>query len=52
VGIEDRKAVVLVPEIALETRVRFRDPVSLNQRVRIALNEVDLPGLTASFRIL
>jgi len=52
VGLEDRKAVVLVPEIALETRVRFRDPVSLNQRVRLALNEVDLPGLTASFRIL
>ncbi|EXJ14488.1 RNB domain-containing ribonuclease [Imhoffiella purpurea] len=52
VGIEDRKAVLLIPRLALETRVRFRDPVALNQRLRIALNEVDLPDLTASFRVV
>ena len=49
---EERRAVVLVPELALEARVRIRDEVSLNQSLRLAVTEVDLPGLTANFRIL
>lgn len=52
VGLEDRKAVVLVPDLALEARIRFRDPVVLNQRLRLALNEVDIPDLAVNFRIL
>ncbi|NEX21666.1 RNB domain-containing ribonuclease [Thiorhodococcus mannitoliphagus] len=52
VGIDERKTVVLVPELAMEARVRVRDEVSLNQRLRLAVNEVDLPGLSASFRTL
>lgn len=52
VGREDRKVILLLPELAMETRVRVRDEVALNQRLRIAVNEIDVPELTASFRIL
>ncbi len=52
VSLEERRAVVLLPELAMETRVRLRDEVVLNQRLRMALNEVDLSDLSASFRIL
>lgn len=52
VGREERRAVVLVPELAMEARVRIRDEVSLNQSLRLAVSEVDVPGLTANFRIL
>ncbi len=52
VGLEERKVMVLLPELALETRVRTRDEVKLNQSLRIAVNEVDVPELTASFRVV
>lgn len=52
VGREDRKVVLLLPELAMEARVRVRDEVALNQRLRVAVNEVDIPELTASFRVL
>ncbi|MBK1718247.1 ribonuclease catalytic domain-containing protein [Thiocystis violacea] len=52
VAVEERKAVLLLPELALETRVRVREEVTLNQRLGITLNEVDIPDLSASFRIL
>jgi len=52
VGREERKAVLLLPELALETRVRTRDPVELNAALRVEVGEVDLPDLTANFRLL
>lgn len=52
VGLEDRRAIVLLPELAMEVRIRSREALALNQRLRLALNEVDLSGLSASFRIL
>lgn len=52
VGREDRKAVLLLPELAMEARVRMRDEAALNDRLRVALNEVDIPGLTLSLRVL
>ena len=52
VALEERRAVILVPDLALETRIRVRDAVTLNQPLRIAVNEVDLPDLSASFRAL
>lgn len=52
VGREDRKAVLLLPELAMEARVRVRDEVALNQRLRVAVNEIDIPELTVNFRVL
>lgn len=52
VALEERRAVILVPDLALEARIRVRDAVTLNQSLRIAVNEVDLPDLSASFRAL
>ncbi|WP_242482445.1 RNB domain-containing ribonuclease [Thiocystis violacea] len=52
VGFDDRKAVILIPELAMEARIRSREELALNQRLRVAVNEVDVPDLTASFRIL
>ena len=52
VGKEDRKGVALVPALALETRLRLRDEPELNQGLRVAVREVDIPAQTASFRVL
>lgn len=52
VGSEERKAVVLLPDLAMETRIRIREEVGLNQILRVALNEVDVADMTASFRVL
>lgn len=52
VGREDRKSVLLIPELALEVRIRLKEDPPLNQRIRLALAEVDIPQLTASFRTL
>lgn len=52
VGLEERRAIVLVPELALEARVRLRDSMALNQSIRLAVAEVDLPELSVSFRPL
>ena len=52
VGKEDRKGVALVPHLGLETRLRLRDEPELNQCLRVAVREVDIPAQTASFRVL
>ncbi|MCG6984002.1 MAG: RNB domain-containing ribonuclease [Thiocapsa sp.] len=49
---DDRKTTILIPELALEGRVRSRETPALNDRLRIAVTEVDVPVLTASFRVL
>jgi exoribonuclease-2 len=48
---EEHKTVLLIPELALETRVRLRGDPGLNGRVRVSPREVDLPDLTCTFRI-
>ena len=52
VGKEDRKGVALVPLLALETRLRLREEPALNQGLRVAVREVDIPAQTVSFRVL
>jgi exoribonuclease-2 len=47
----EHKAVVLIPELALETRVRLRGDLELNTRVEVMPREVDLPELTCYFRV-
>ncbi|NKN32527.1 RNB domain-containing ribonuclease [Marichromatium bheemlicum] len=52
VAVEERKVVVLVPELALEARVRTRERPALNDTLRLAVANIDLPELSASFRVL
>ncbi|AGA90718.1 exoribonuclease R [Thioflavicoccus mobilis 8321] len=49
VEVDEHKCTVLVPDLAMETRVRLRGDATLNTRVRLALREVDLPELGAIF---
>jgi len=47
----EHKSVVLIPELAMEARVRLRGNLELNSRVRLTPQEVDLPELTCYFRV-
>lgn len=49
---EDRKDVVLIPDLALETRLRLKGEPELDSRVRLALRGVDIPSQTVDFRVL
>jgi exoribonuclease-2 len=48
---DEQKAVVLVPDLALEARVRIKGEAGLNARVRLAPREIDLPDLACWFRV-
>jgi exoribonuclease-2 len=50
VEIKDGRAVVLIPELALEARMRLPNGASLNDQKRLVLREVDVPELTVRFR--
>jgi exoribonuclease-2 len=45
-----QRGTFLVPELALECRVRTKQPLALNETTTLSLREVDLPELTAYFR--
>lgn len=51
VALEERKAVLMVPELALETRVRLSDDLVAGESVPLSLSEVDVPAQAAYFRI-
>jgi exoribonuclease-2 len=48
---QEHKAVVLVPDLALETSVRLRGNHELNDAIRLSPREVDLPDLTCYFQV-
>jgi len=52
VALEERKAVVIIPELALETRIRLSPDFSLGQTLMLGVREVDVPAQTAYFRVL
>jgi exoribonuclease II len=52
VNLDDRRVTVLIPELALEARVRSRDLPGLNDRLRLGVTEVDVPALGSGFRVL
>lgn len=52
VALEERKAVVVIPELALETKLRLSDKMALDQTLRLAVREIDLPGQSAYFRVM
>lgn len=52
VGKEERKDVVLIPELALEVRMRLKGGTGLDSRLRLALRELDIPSQSVEFRLL
>lgn len=49
---DDSKATLLIPELAMETRLRLRSEVDLDARLRITVREVDVEDQTVWFRTL
>lgn len=49
-ALEERKAVVMIPELALETRIRRSGDMQLDQEVRLQVQEVDIPTQSVYFR--
>jgi len=49
---EERKDVVLIPDLALETRLRLKTEHALNSSLRLTVRELDIPGQTVNFRPL
>ena len=49
---EGERATVLIPELAMEAKVRIRGEAELNDNVRLTPREIDLPDLSCYFRIL
>ncbi len=51
-AMDERKAVVSIPALALETRIRLQEGFEPDKTIRLAVREVDIPGQTAYFRVL
>jgi exoribonuclease-2 len=51
VELGERKTTIIIPELALETRVRAKQDLALDQRIGLSVAEVDLPELEGRFRI-
>ena len=51
VEIKDNKAVVLIPELALETQIACPSGAALNQEIKIIPANIDIPKQLVSFKI-
>ncbi|MGE5154208.1 MAG: RNB domain-containing ribonuclease [Bdellovibrio bacteriovorus] len=49
---EERKDVILIPDLALETRLRLKGEPGLDTHLCLALRGVDIPAQTVEFRVL
>lgn len=52
VEMSDRRATVMIPELALETKLRLPDDVPLNSELTLAVREIELADQVARFRVL
>ena len=52
VALEERKAVVIIVSLALETRIRLTPALELGKTLQLAVTEVDVPAQTAYFRVV
>lgn len=50
VALEERKAVVIIPELALEARIRRSDDLEPDRELMLAVQSVDLPAQTVHFK--
>ena len=51
VELEERKATLMIPELALETRMRRTPGMELDQRLPLQLQSIDFSGPEARFRV-
>ncbi len=51
VDMMEKRATVIIPELALETRIRLQQEAPLNTELKLALREVDVPDRMAWFRV-
>ena len=51
-ALEERKAVLVIPGLAMEVKVRLHDRFALDEPVRLRVREVDLTTQDAWFRVL
>ncbi len=51
VEMQERRATLLIPALAMETKLRLSRPAALDSRLDLELSGVDLPDLTARFRV-
>jgi len=49
---QDQRITVLIPALALETKIRYSESADLNDELRLTVREVDVPDQTAWFRVL
>jgi exoribonuclease-2 len=52
VEMADQRATFIIPELALETRIRLRQEVALDTEIQLAVTEADLVDQMARFRVL
>lgn len=52
VALDERKAMVVIPELALESRIRRKEDMQLDQTIRLEVREVDIAGQTIYFRLI
>lgn len=52
VAVEERKTALIVPELALETRIRSSPGHVAGETLRLGLREVDVPAQSVYFRVL
>ena len=51
-ALEERKAVLVIPELAMEVKMRLHESFALDAPVRLKLREIDLPAQDVFFRVL
>lgn len=49
VALEERRAAVIIPELAMETKIRLVKGLELNQPLKLKVREIDLPNQDAFF---
>jgi exoribonuclease-2 len=47
----DKRVTVIIPELALVTKLRLNKEAPLDSELHLAVREVDLPDVTAWFRV-
>jgi len=52
VALDERKAIVVIPELALESRIRRKEDMQLDQTIRLEVREVDVAGQNVYFRLI
>ena len=52
VEMQDQRATLLIPELAMLAKLRLQTPVALDTELRLGLRGVDIPDQIARFRVL